>query len=362
MPGTLFRYIFARFVKNVASVYFLVLGLIVLVDFVEHLRRASDKDDVGLWPLVQMVLLHGPSLAEQVLPFAVLIGSMATFLSLSRTLELVVARASGVSAWQFVAPGVFFALALGLFATTIYSPLAASMRADYDRLRVEVFGGSSSFMDTRRSGSWLRQQGEDGQTVIHAESSTDLGVTLAAVTAYVYDEADTFVERIEAARGVLRPGRWELADAKVYRPNGDVESFGTYVISSRLSPEQVREIFGSTESVSFWALNDMIAASEAAGLSALKFKMQYQRLIAQPITFAAMVLVAATVSLGIFRFGNLARMILTGVAAGFVLYVFGQIAQDLGFSGVASPVTAAWVPALIAMILSVTVLLHKEDG
>ena len=38
-------------------------------------------------------LLHTPIVAEQALPFAVLLGSMIAFLNLSRRLELVVARA-----------------------------------------------------------------------------------------------------------------------------------------------------------------------------------------------------------------------------------------------------------------------------
>ena len=45
-----------------------------------------------------------PFLTERIMPFAVLVGAMSCYLNLSRRLELVVARAAGMSAWQFVAP------------------------------------------------------------------------------------------------------------------------------------------------------------------------------------------------------------------------------------------------------------------
>ena len=45
-----------------------------------------------------------PQLTERLLPFSVLVGAMACYLALSRRNELVVARAAGMSAWQFVAP------------------------------------------------------------------------------------------------------------------------------------------------------------------------------------------------------------------------------------------------------------------
>ena len=56
--------------------------------------------------IAQLALFRTPAIAEQVMPFAVLFGSMAALLQLSRKLELVVARAAGISAWQFLQPGL----------------------------------------------------------------------------------------------------------------------------------------------------------------------------------------------------------------------------------------------------------------
>lgn len=359
---TLFRYIFFKFATNILGVFVVVLALIFLVDFVEHLRRASDNPDFDILELAKMVAYHAPSLAEQIFPFAVLLGSMASLLMLSRTLELAVVRAAGVSVWQFVTPGAVFALLLGLFATTLYSPLAAEFLSRYDRMNLEIFGGRSSFMEMKRSGSWLRQRGADGETVIHAKNSADHGVKLAEVTAYVFDDNDLLIERVDAKTATLRPGRWELTEATVTKPGEALAEFETYVVSTHLTPEQVREIFGSDRSIAFWDLPDVIAASEAAGLPARGFKIQFQMLLAQPLSFVAMVFVAATVSLRIFRFANLVRMILTGVAAGFMLYILIQLARDLGMNGVTSPVFASWLPVCAAMVLSLSVLLFQEDG
>ena len=72
--------------------------------------------------LAVMSLLRVPSILEQTLPFAVLFGAMGAFLALSRRLELVVARASGVSAWQFLTPAILIAGVLGIGAATVSTP------------------------------------------------------------------------------------------------------------------------------------------------------------------------------------------------------------------------------------------------
>ena len=73
-------------------------------------------------------------------------------------------------------------------------------------------------------------------------------------------------------------------------------------------------------------------------------------------------LIAAIVSARFSRSKNAGRMIIAGVSVGFMLYVVMKIAWDLGSGGVVPPPLAAWLPAIIATLVGLTVLLHLEDG
>ncbi|WP_163360660.1 LptF/LptG family permease, partial [Klebsiella aerogenes] len=65
--------------------------------------------------------------------------SMAALLQLSRKLELVVARAAGISAWQFLQPGVFVALAVGLVTVGVYNPLSAALKQRSTEIEAKIF-------------------------------------------------------------------------------------------------------------------------------------------------------------------------------------------------------------------------------
>src|SRR5271157_2694676 len=136
---TLGLYLGSRFVKSVAVVFFTIFGLIYMVDFVEMLRRASDIPNAGAGLVALLSLLRTPAVSEQVMPFAVLFGAMASFINLTRKLELVVARAAGVSVWQFLTPPLLGALAIGLFAIGIYNPVSALMRQRADLIETDIF-------------------------------------------------------------------------------------------------------------------------------------------------------------------------------------------------------------------------------
>jgi lipopolysaccharide export system permease protein len=102
--------------------------------------------------------------------------------------------------------------------------------------------------------------------------------------------------------------------------------------------------------------------AENAGLAAAGYRVQYYQLLAQPFYLAAMVILAASVSLRSFRFGGVQRMVLGGVLVGFLLYVMSKVIGDLSKAGVLSPVIAAGLPPLAGGLTGLMMLLHQEDG
>ena len=142
--GILDRYFGRSFLKTVLAVFGGVFFLIFTIDLVETLRRTGETPGANGLLMAWLSLLHTPIVAEQALPFAVLLGSMIAFLNLSRRLELVVARAAGVSVWRFLSPALIVALAIGVVAATIYNPLSTAMKRQSDAIEAKLFGAAGS--------------------------------------------------------------------------------------------------------------------------------------------------------------------------------------------------------------------------
>lgn len=357
---TLSLYLSLRFLRTIAAVFGTVFMLVYTLDFVEIMRRAGDVEGATPALMAQLSFYRTPSVAEQILPFSVLFGSMATLLQLSRKLELVVARAAGISAWQFLQPGILVALLLGAVSVAVYNPVSAHLKQLASKLEARVFARSSAA--STGTELWIRQRSVDGQTIIRADAAVEATTTLSRVTAFTYDDAGHFKERIEAPTAILREGYWEFRDARVLTMSDQPQSFETYLLASKLDTSQVRQSFTPPESVPFWRLQQTIAMTEGAGLDATRYRLQYDVLLARPLLFVAMVLVAASVSLRFFRFGGVGRMVLGGVAAGFILYVLTQMMRDLGAAGLVGSNVAAWFPAMVGSLLGTLALLYQEDG
>ena len=198
--STFSLYVALHFLKNLLFVFALFVFLIIAVDMIELSRDLPSVPEAGLLDIFQIAALRAPSFAENILPFATLFGAAGSLILLNRRLELVVARASGVSVWQFLAPMVVTAALVGLFASLVYSPLALAGVSASRSVEAEVFGKVRGGFSNLSTNFWLRVGQSDGGAVIRARVAEDLGAVLSAVTVYRFDAQYRVRERYDAVR------------------------------------------------------------------------------------------------------------------------------------------------------------------
>jgi len=361
LSWTMYFYFGRRALFAVVTSFVICMALAFVIDMVELLRRGASRD-VPLGTVLSMGLLRLPNLTEKMMPFAVLFGSMWAFLQLTRSNEFVVARASGMSAWQFLAPAILLALIIGTGSVTVYNPLAAAMISRFEALESQYIRGRTSLLAVSESGLWLRQADDDGQSVIHALGITSQGIGLRDVIIFLYNTQDEFEGRIDADTALLRDGAWHITNAQVAFPGEPRGAQETYTLPTSLTPERVQESFASPDTLSFWDLPQFIETAQNAGISALRYELHWHHLAARPFLMAAMVLVAACFSLRLSRLGGVGQLVVAAIVSGFVLYFFTDVTLALGARGVMPVILAAWSPAFISAMLGAALIFHQEDG
>jgi lipopolysaccharide export system permease protein len=362
VTNTLGRYFAGRFLMSAIGVFASIFLLLVLVDYIEMVRNTSGLAGASAIMVAETSLFRVPQLLEKMMPFCVLIGAMTCYLALSRRLELVVARAAGVSAWQFISPALVSALVLGSLATVAYNPMSANLRERSKQMEAELFGRAPGGGVQDASGFWINQSNSEGQAIINAARSEQQGIRLTGLTVFRFDPELQFLERIEAREATLEDGHWVFKSVRRYTLEAPPVDQETMLLATSLTPAQVRNSFSTPETVSFWQLPGYIRSSESSGFATAGYRLQYQKLIAQPFLLAAMVMLAAAVSLRFFRFGGVQKMVLSGVGSGFLLYVLSKVTEDLSKAELMHPLAAAWLPVCVGGLTGFLALLYQEDG
>ena len=268
---TLHRYIARNSLKAILVTFFVIIAIIMLVDFVESSRNLDSDVEIPTLSLLYLTLLKAPKLIEQTLPFIVLFGIMGALYGMNRRSELIVMRAAGLSAWKFLRPVLLVTGCLGLLWSGVINPLASNMFERHDKL-IETWTSKSS--TDKEKQIWLRDGNESIQTVILAKDINLSERTIASATFYILDiEADNttkFQRRYDADYAVLMSGDfWQLYGVTENVARIKPKIHETISLPTNITLETLRKQATQISNPSFWEIPGEIKAYEAAGYLSL---------------------------------------------------------------------------------------------
>ncbi len=365
IPVTLSKYIAKQFFVSFIIVFTIIALIIALFDTLELFRRMQGKD-IPSDIIMAIVALKMPYLLQQLLPFIVLIATLLTFTKLTKSLELVVARAAGVSVWQFLFPAVVITLLIGVVNITSVNPLSAVMLNKLDFMEAKYFSGNVNTFSISSTGLWLKQEDKvkKEKIIIHALRTSDESSKLYDVTFYIFGITGNLENRIFTKEAELKEQYWFLKDGIIFNPDKNEEKIiiRDYKIPTTLKIQQIQNSFFPPENISFWNLADFIATLKSAGFSASRHILYWHKTITEPLLLTAMVFFAAIFSLRLYRKGRTGVMLAYGLLLGFAVKFLSDIVAAFALSGDIPPLVATWGPIIIITFASISLLLHLEDG
>jgi lipopolysaccharide export system permease protein len=360
------RYIARRYLRSFLGVLAVMAIILLLIDMVEQLRRFGGAG-VGFAGALQLAALRMPSSLYAVLPLVGLLATLAMFVALARSSELVVIRAVGRSVLVVVAAPALVAAALGIAAIAVLNPVTAATAKQYDLLVARIGGGDTSLLSVSRDGLWLREAAPAGQRVIRAEGGSADGSRLTGVSILTFAPGAGPVKQIEAAAAELQPGAWLLHAARQWdltlpNPEAAATDHVELRLPSDLTPTALRDSFGPPTTIPLWDLPAFIATLDRAGFAALEHRVWLQRELALPLMLVAMVLIGASFTLYHIRSGRQGVRVLMALLAGFGAFFLRDFAQVLGENGQIPVMLAGWSPPAVAGLLALGLMLQLEEG
>lgn len=358
------RYMLTQTLVGLGMAAGVIGAVIILVDFVEQSRAIGTRVEIDAMELVSLTMLKTPALLETTLPFIFLFGVLTALFRLNRRSELVVMRASGMSAWRILSAPMILALLVGIFGALVLNPLGAAGNAAFEARR-------DALMNVRRDPNaaepvWLRETNVNGFTVIAATSLVE-GDRVLQNPAFLYyavdeDGVPALDRRIDAREATLQDGFWEVADAIERTPNTPSVELGLITLPTGINRQALFERSRSPEGVSFWDLPTLIVSASEAGLATERYQLRLHTLLAMPLTLLAATLIAAAATMRLQRLGGAAGFALAGGLTGFVMFFLQELLGSIGAAGALPPLTAAWAAPAITALLALTYIASTEDG
>ncbi|MCF6302293.1 MAG: LptF/LptG family permease [Devosiaceae bacterium] len=345
-----------RVISRVLVTVFVFFCLIFLSEFLDSPRFArisAISGDAIAW---LAVLTSSIRWTIKTLSITVLLGSIIALMEFQSRREFVVMKASGISIWRILRGPVLIIALFGILVTTVAEGVSTKINREINPTPPGLGGGISR----GTSDIWLQQSGPEGEYFIRAQSARENGATLHNVL--VFPAWSDNVRRITAQKADYLQGQWVLNTVNLISVNGNVEQVATYVLETDSTLADLRVTLGSTEDFTFFELIELLGSGVSDPAIRAAATTRLAKLTSLPLLLVGSLLIAFAFTAGYQRNNAFGMAILYGIIMGFVVFVITEMADRAGSSGVLNPTFATWGPAMLAVLIGVSVLLKKEDG
>jgi LPS export ABC transporter permease LptG len=342
------RYIGARYIRIMG----MAAGAALAVFYISSFLDLSDKLFKGqaTWQMLGAYFWYAtPQFVYYVLPVSVLIAALVTVGALTRSSELVVMKACGISLYRVAAPMLLCAGAVGLLLFVMDATVLGTANRRAEALRGVMRGGSPIQPNAQ---PWVA--GTNG-TVYHVSGYDPLQDRFHGVEIFEFDAEMSRLTRrmvVERARpvGTGEGAVWELEGGwtREFEPDGSVEE---YADVTQLRRELETAAYFAQEPpdsrfMSYAELKQHSRQLRASGFDVVEHEVGVARKLAYPFVTVIMTLIAVPFAITLGRSGTMA-----GLAAGIGLAIvyWGTInfAAALGAGGALAPMLAAWAPNML---------------
>ena len=351
------RYLSREIYAAVLLVLLAFLGLFAFFDLVNELDEVG-KNGYMLYHAAVYVAMIMPGRVYELMPIAVLIGTLYALTTFARHSEITVLRASGLSTTRFLLAllgigSVFVALTF-IFGEYLAPP--AERAAQQWRLAAT----RSMVSQELRTGLWVR----DGRRFVNVRSVLP-DTSLEGVRIYEFDERAALVSISEAKTGVHESASegWRLRHVEQTRFLGDhtdTRVLPDLVWKSELTPEVLSVLMVVPERMSVSTLYSYIRHLEENNQRTTRYEIALWKKLAYP--FAALVMMGLALPFGYMqtRMGGVSLKVFSGIMIGVGFHLLNGLFSNLGVINGWVPAVAALTPSIVFLIAAMTMMWWVE--
>jgi lipopolysaccharide export system permease protein len=362
---TVRRLLYRDILASVLFVALAFLSLFFFIDFVDELDSVG-RNGRTVWHALLAAALELPGHTYELVPIALLIGTIYSLARLAQSSEFTILRTGGLGPGRALSLLAVLGVIFGAFTFVIgdyVTPVS-------ERMAVQLKARFSGGLKVGGAGAWLKEKHStpDGE---HSYSinleGTGANGALEGVRIFEFDAEGRLVTRITAKQArVAADGTWTLSDADiVHWPRAEAdddapvreETLPTLAWASTLKPSVVAAAVlpvATMTTLELWRYGQHLSDQAQA---AQNTEIRFWKKALYPLASLVMVALALPFAYMHARAGGVSLKVFGGIMLGISFVLLNNLAGHIGLLRGWTPWVVAATPSLIYLMLSMAAFL-----
>ena len=351
------RYIFKKFLVNLAKVTFVFSIVILIMNLFEEISFFKDNEEFILLP-IYLTLLNIPSILFEIFPFIFLIGTLFFFIEVIDKEEINILKLYGITNLKIIQILSLLTFFLGLLILIFFYNISSNLKFFYFDLKNQYTKDDKYLAVVTGNGLWIRDEVGEFINYINAEKLENDNLYDVTISQF---NKNFEIEKVIISKEVnIKNKNWILKKPIVNSQNSSL-SFEKLEFFSNFDEERMLKIFDNLASLDLFKLEALKKDYEMLGYSTEMINGYKHRLYSYPLYLAIMVCIGSILMLNIKHNKSKVVSITLGITISVIIYYINYFFNVIIETKDVPYLISIWGPQIILSLIIITNLIRINE-
>ena len=351
------KFLINGFVKSFFNVFFVMIGLVFILNILKEIEFFSNKEVNSLYP-IYLSLMSSPSIIFEMFPFIFLIATQFFFLKLFNNDEINIFKYSGLKNIKIINLLSFVSFFIGVLTITIFYSFSSNLQHYYLQVKNQFSDDKLYLAVINKNGLWIKDVVNNQTSIINSSKIEHNFLTNTFIT--TFDENFNLIKSLKSDKIDIKDNEWLIYNPTIFKDNISQKT-DLIRFKSNFNQKRIESLFSNLSSLSLLKLIDLRKNYKLLNYSTVDVDIQIYKIATYPLFLVIMTILSSIIMLNTKKSSSKVLKIIIGLFFSVVIYYINNFFNVMGSTEKLPLMVSIWTPIIFLSLINLIMLVNINE-
>ena len=351
------KFLINGFVKSFFNVFFVMIGLVFILNILKEIEFFSNKEVNSLYP-IYLSFMSSPSIIFEMFPFIFLIATQFFFLKLFNNDEINIFKYSGLKNIKIINLLSFVSFFIGVLTITIFYSFSSNLQHYYLQVKNQFSDDKLYLAVINKNGLWIKDVVNNQTSIINSSKIENNFLTNTFIT--TFDENFNLIKSLKSDKIDIKDNEWLIYNPTIFKDNISQKT-DLIRFKSNFNQKRIESLFSNLSSLSLLKLIDLRKNYKLLNYSTVDVDIQIYKIATYPIFLTIMTILSSIIMFNTKKSSSKVLKIIIGLFFSVVIYYINNFFNVMGSTEKLPLMVSIWTPIVFLSLINLIMLVNINE-
>ena len=351
------KFLINGFIKSFLNVFFVMIGLVFILNILKEIEFFSNKDVNSLYP-IYLSIMSSPSIIFEMFPFIFLISTQFFFLKLFNNDEINIFKYSGLKNIKIIQILSLITFLGGVLIIIFFYSFSSNLQHYYLQIKNQFSNDKLYLAVINKNGLWVKDIVDDQINIINSSKINSNFLTNTFISSFNKDFE--LVRSIKSDKIDIKNNEWLIYDATIFE-NNISQKVDLIRFISNFDQKRMESLFSNLSSLSLLELINLRKNYKSLNYSTTDVEIQIYKVATYPLLLVLMTILSSIIMFNTKKTNSKIIRIIIGLFFSIAIYYINNLFNVMGATEKIPLMVSIWTPIIALSLINLTMIININE-